>query len=186
MSYLNYTEILALCTEGQMAGWDVDCVNTASLDVRLGSTILVEQAPQSGARPLDYRRRDKMQMVEVDISAGYVLRPNQFILAHTLEKCNFSDSLAALFRIKSSMGRMAFEHLDAGWVDPGFHGALTLEFKNLSQHHEILIRPGDRIGQLVFFRGSEVRPEQSYRTRGNYSGADGVRQAGFAKESPES
>lgn len=181
MSYRNYTEVLALCTAGQMLNWDVDCVNTASLDVRLGNTVLVERQPQRGARPLDYRRRDRMQMDEVDISGGFILRPNHFILAHTAEQCNFADDLAALFRIKSSMGRIGLEHMDAGWVDPGFHGALTLEFKNLSQYHEILLRPGDRIGQLVFFQGTPVRPEQSYRTTGNYNGAAGVRQVGFAE-----
>ena len=164
-----------------MLNWDVDCVNTASLDVRLGNTVLVERQPQRGARPLDYRRRDRMQMDEVDISGGFILRPNHFILAHTAEQCNFADDLAALFRIKSSMGRIGLEHMDAGWVDPGFHGALTLEFKNLSQYHEILLRPGDRIGQLVFFQGTPVRPEQSYRTTGNYNGAAGVRQVGFAE-----
>ena len=51
----------------------------------------------------------------------------------------------------------------------------------MSQYHEILLRPGDRIGQLVFFQGTPVRPEQSYRTTGNYNGAAGVRQVGFAE-----
>ena len=77
------------------------------------------------------------------------------------------------------MGRMAFEHMDSGFVDPGFHGSLTLEFCNASQYHQIRIRPGDRVGQLVFCRGRAVSAEHSYRAKGNYNGAAGVRQAGY-------
>ena len=87
--------------------------------------------------------------------------------------------MAALYRIKSSMGRVGLEHCDAGWVDPGFNGALTLEFFNVTQHHTILLRPGDKIGQLIFLRGNEVSAEQSYRTKGNYNGNKGVAQVGF-------
>lgn len=49
----------------------------------------------------------------------------------------------------------------------------------MSQYHPIRIRPGDRVGQLVFFRGRAVSAEQSYRAKGNYNGAAGVRQAGY-------
>lgn len=49
----------------------------------------------------------------------------------------------------------------------------------MSQYHPIRIRPGDRVGRLVFFRGRRVSAEQSYRAKGNYNGAAGVRQAGY-------
>jgi deoxycytidine triphosphate deaminase len=65
-------------------------------------------------------------------------------------------------------------------VDPGYNGTLTLEFKNMSNFHSILLRPGDRIGQLVFFQGQEVSIEQSYRTKGNYNNNTTVAQIGYA------
>lgn len=167
--YLNHNEILELCQSGAMKDWDESCINAASLDVRLGETIMVERYCEG--RPVDYSKRERLNMAEMAIpSGGYILRPGEFILAHTMEKCNFPDNLAALFRIKSSMGRIALEHMDAGWVDPGFNGALTLEFKNMTQWHEIRLRPGDRIGQLVFFVGNAVSEQQSYRAKGNYNG----------------
>ena len=182
--YLNHDQIEELVDAGWMLDVDRGCVNAASLDVRLGKTILVENGrdfTQDGkVYPVDYRRRDKLRMSEFELDDGGVyIHPGMFFLAHTIEKCNFPDNLAALFRIKSSMGRIGLEHMDAGWVDPGFHGSLTLEFKNMTQHHSILLRPGDKIGQLVFLRGDPVSADKSYRTKGNYNGNDGVAQVGY-------
>jgi len=158
---------------------DRECINPASLDVRLGREIMIEEAPAPGT-VIDYRKRQPLTMTTYSLpDDGIIIQPGQFFLAHTIEICNFPDDLAALFRIKSSMGRIGLEHMDAGFVDPGFHGSLTLEFKNMTQHHAIHLRPGDRIGQLVFLRGDEVEAERSYRTRGNYNGATGVRQIGY-------
>ena len=154
MSYFNHDQITRFCEAGGMQNFDLSCVNAASLDVRLGNTILIEE----GVGSVDYRAREKLSMREVTIhpEAGYLIHPGDFILAHTIERCNFPNDTAALFRIKSSMGRIGLEHLDAGWVDPGFHGSLTLEFSNMTRGHSIRVRPGDRIGQLVFFHGDAV------------------------------
>lgn len=177
MSYLNHDEILELCEAGFMEDWDPSCINAASMDVRLGSTFLVEGQP---SKMLDYRKRDRPEMMETQLTeGGYAIQPGEFFLAHTIEKCNFPDNIAALFRIKSSMGRIGLEHMDAGWVDPGFNGALTLEFKLMLNRHWVQVRPGDRIGQLIFFRGNPVSADKSYRTKGNYNGADGVKQVGY-------
>lgn len=182
MSYLNHNQIVSIMLAGEVKGYSHDCINAASLDIRLGDTILIERFNET-SKIVDYRAREKLNMKEVKLSEeGYVIRPGEFFLAHTLEKCDFADDTAALFRIKSSMGRIGLEHMDAGWVDPGFHGALTLEFKNMTQWHEIRIRPGDKIGQLVFFKGDAVREDQSYRTKGNYNGASGVKQVGYKGE----
>ena len=175
MSYLNHDQIVELCAENmEMLAYDPHCINAASLDVRLGNTLLVERFRESQS-VIDYRERKSshmsMEKIVMGDADGYVLRPGEFILANTIEHCNFRDDTAALFRIKSSMGRIGLEHMDAGWVDPGFHGSLTLEFKNMSQWHHIRIRPGDPIGQLIFFKGTAVNEDQSYRTKGNYNGA---------------
>ena len=181
MSYLNHDQIADFCANGGMKNFDESCINAASLDVRLGDTLLVEQFQSLEDQIVDYRARQKLDMREIKIDEyeGYIIPPGGFILAHTIELCNFPDDVSALFRIKSSMGRIGLEHMDAGWVDPGFNGSLTLEFKNMTEWHGIRIRPGDKIGQLVFFRGESVSAEQSYRTKGNYNGHDGVAQVQY-------
>lgn len=177
--YLNYSQIEALIEQGAMKQVERDCINAASLDVRLGREVMVEVPPPPGT-VIDYRARDKLTMQEIRLQDnGIVIHPGEFFLAHTIEICQFPDDLAALFRIKSSMGRIGLEHMDAGWVDPGFHGSLTLEFKNMTRFHPIRIRPGDKIGQLVFLRGEAVEAEQSYRSVGNYNGSTGVKQVGY-------
>lgn len=158
---------------------DPECINPASLDVRLGREIMIEATPAPGT-VIDYRKRQPLTMTTYSLpDDGIIIRPGQFFLAHTIEICNLPDDLAAIFRIKSSMGRIGLEHMDAGFVDPGFHGSLTLEFKNMTEHHSIHLRPGDRIGQLVFMRGDSVDPNHSYRRVGNYNGAVGVMQIGY-------
>lgn len=180
--YLNHNQILQLIQNGEMHGVNLDNVNAASLDVCLGNEIYVEEFRQTSI-PVDYRRRERLNMRRVELpDTGYAIRPGEFFLAHTVEKCNFADDTAALFRIKSSMGRIGLEHMDAGWVDPGFNGKLTLEFKNMTSYHNILLRPGDKIGQLIFFKGEPVNAEQSYRTRGNYNGAEGVMQVRYKED----
>jgi deoxycytidine triphosphate deaminase len=52
---------------------------------------------------------------------------------------------------------------------------LTLELVNVSRHHSIIIRPGDPIGQMVFFRHAPVPHERSYAARGRYNKDQTVR-----------
>lgn len=56
-SYLNHADITRLCQAGAVDGWSPECVNPASLDLRLGKTILIEARRPYGAQPLDYRAR---------------------------------------------------------------------------------------------------------------------------------
>lgn len=176
--YMNHYQIEELVKDGKMQNVDHSLINAASLDVRMGNIIFIES--WSDKKIIDYKSRQKMNFQELEITEdGFLLSPGCFILANTIERCNFSDDMAALFRIKSSMGRIGLEHMDAGWVDPGFNGTLTLEFKNLNNYHPILLRPGDRIGQLIFFKGQSVGESESYRSKGNYNGQDKPAQIGY-------
>ena len=172
----NHQDVAQCHKDGIILKYENRAVNPASLDIHLGKTILVERGNEGG-RPLSYRRRERLPMYEVDISERpYVLRAGEFILAHTLEIFEFPNDLTALLRIKSSQGRVGFEHLDAGWVDPGFAGSLTLEYKLMLQFNDLEIQYGDPIGQLVFFPIDELPPELSYKTVGRYGGHTGVEQ----------
>ena len=177
--YLNHDEIIELLESGAVSHYDQDLVNTASLDIRLGETLLIEDWVPNGT-VIDYGAREQMKMREITIDeSGYVLRPGEFILAHTYESFDLPDDMAALLRAKSSMGRTGLEHMDAGWVDPGFNGKLTLELVNCLRWHSIRLRPYNRIGQLIFMRGNKVKPQHSYRVTGNYNGHDTVIQIQF-------
>lgn len=165
---LNCDEIARLLDQGVVKGGRADAINAASLDVHLGAKVLVELPT---THTLDYRAREHLVTREVVLpEGGYVLYPGEFILAHTEEVFHLPDWCSAEYKLKSSMARIGLEHMNAGWCDAGWHGSsLTLELKNLSQHHAIRLRPGDAIGQMIFFQHDAVPLERSYATRGRYN-----------------
>lgn len=68
--------------------------------------------------------------------------------------------------------------LDNGLVshncDPGWYGStLTLELKNWLSYNRLLLRPGMKIGQVVFHRVTPVPEERSYKTLGSYNDSQG-------------
>ena len=168
---LSHNELLELIERGVIENAKSDAVNSASIDVHLGDVIMVEDF-SSGPQLIDYRAREKPAMKKVRLrDDGFVLEPNQFILAQTVEVFHLPLDISAEYKLKSSMARIGLEHLNAGWADAGWHGSvLTLELKNITQCQRILIRPGDAIGQMVFFRHKPVPLERSYAARGRYNG----------------
>jgi dCTP deaminase len=169
---LTYTELKQLCGR-VITNCPLELVNAASIDVTLGKDILVENlGSASHSNVLDLRARDAMPSRKVTMTEeGYVLAPGQFVLAHTEQVFNIPLHMAAEYKLKSSMARMGLNHSLAGWCDPGWNGSvLTLEISNLLMNHKIRIRPGDPIGQVVFFTGRTVPREASYEGRGRYNG----------------
>ena len=147
---------------GLVEPFNPDQINPASYDVTLGATILKEGV---GAEP---------RWVPVDITGGvYVMQPGEFVLAATEEMVRIPNNLECVFNLKSSRGREGFEHLMAGYIDPGFHGKITLELCNVNRHHRLALEPGMRIGQLRFSKLDDI-PHRGYALTGRYHGDNGV------------
>ena len=70
---------------------------------------------------------------------------------------------------RSSLGRLGLFIQNAGWVDPGFHGEITLELFNANRC-AIKLQAGRRTGQLVFARMDRAA-QSPYR--GKYQGQRG-------------
>lgn len=78
------------------------------------------------------------------------IKPNEFILATTVETVHMPADLLARLEGKSTLARQGLiVHVTAGFIDPGFQGKITLELKNISPHN-LVLHQGMRIGQLVF------------------------------------
>lgn len=159
-------QIRQLCRDmGLVEPFDPDMVNPASIDVTLGSTILVEGRP------------GKERWVEVDIEGGvYSLEPGEFVLAHTAELIRVPPNLECVFNLKSSRGREGFDHLMAAYIDPGFVGRVTLELVNVNRFHRLTLEHGMRIGQLRFAKVDQI-PMRSYAVTGRYQGDQGVQES---------
>lgn len=176
MSLLSYTELCELVERGVITDVPHEHINAASIDVRLGRDILIERASN---RSVILRDRQNLTMESYPIGgSGYRLDPGEFILAHTLEKFNLPNDIAAEFKLKSSGARIGLNNVLATWADPGWNGsALTLELQNVTRHHSIILHEGDRIGQMLFYRVTPVPADRSYAVRGRYNNDPGVQQA---------
>jgi dCTP deaminase len=120
--------------------FDEELLNPASLDLRLGDYLMVESIYSP-----DLVRISIADKTEDD---PFMLQSGEFCLAETLE---------------------LFNHLLAGWCDPGWHGSkLTLELKNERLHHALPLYPGLKIGQMVFHAMSNA-PMHSYAETGHYN-----------------
>lgn len=154
-------------------------VNAASIDVRLGHDFWVEMPPPSGGGIVDLSKKEQVKFERYGLGMydntalerrSMVLKPGRFCLAHTVETFNLPDDISGLFILRSSMARNGLEHMQAGWADAGFSDAqLTLELKNELEHHSLLLRPGMRIGQMVFWKHSKSGKD-SYALKGSYNG----------------
>lgn len=171
---LSYTELCEIVEQGVITGVAPDAINPTSIDVRLGPNLKVETAPclagDRRAMPrVNLAARESVNFA--DWEGEYILDPTEFVLAHTVEVFNMPDDISAEFSLKSSIARNGLEHLNACWIDAGWNGSvLTLELKNMTRHHQLILTPGMFLGQIKFFRHAPVPEEQSYRVRGRYNG----------------
>lgn len=113
-----------------ISGLDCRDIGPASVDVYLDDTLTLQNG-----HTFKFERHT--------MSAG------QFILASTREVVTVPDNIACQVHGCSSIGRTGLAVQNAGWVDPGFSGALTLELHNTSSGC-IILEAGQRIAQLSF------------------------------------
>lgn len=119
-------------------------IQPASVDIRLGSTFCMIEDSPTGIVTLDSEINCKV--IQTDT---YLLLPGQFVLATTVEYFELPNDLTAFVEGRSSLGRMGLFIQNAGWVDPGFKGEITLELYNANRC-AIELKAGRRVGQLVF------------------------------------
>ena len=119
-------------------------IQPASIDLRLGSHFL-----KVDENSFDIIRLDEpIRYLEMD-QDQIVIPPFSFLLATTMEYVKLPNDLTAFVEGRSSIGRIGLFVQNAGWVDPGFEGELTLELFN-SNRQPIRLQAGRRICQLVF------------------------------------
>lgn len=119
-------------------------IQPASVDIRLGNHFL----------KLDENSIESMTLTE-EIryisfeSEEVIIPPHSFLLATSREYIKLPGNLTAFVEGRSSIGRMGLFIQNAGWVDPGFEGEITLELYNANRL-PIKLKSDRRICQLVF------------------------------------
>ena len=140
-------------------------VQPASVDIRLGNTFSIVDDTPSGVITLE--NEIKYKTITTDT---FLIMPGQFVLATTMEYIELPDNLTAFVEGRSSLGRMGLFIQNAGWVDPGFKGEITLELYNANKC-AIELKAGRRVGQLVF-AGMDESALNPYN--GKYQGQKGA------------
>lgn len=136
-------------------------IQPASIDLRLGRHYL-----KVDENSFDLIRLDQpIKYIETEMDE-IVIPPFSFMLASTMEYVKLPNDVTAFVEGRSSVGRIGLFVENAGWVDPGFEGELTLELFNANRQ-PIRLQAERRICQLVFARMD--RPA-SAPYRGKYQG----------------
>lgn len=121
-----------------------DSIQPASIDCRLGTHFLLVENHEMDTIKMD----EEIKYREVD-SETITIPPQSFLLATTMEYVKVPDDVTAFVEGRSSIGRMGLFIQNAGWVDPGFEGRITLELFNANSL-PIQLKAGRRVCQLVF------------------------------------
>ena len=140
-------------------------IQPASVDIRLGNTFSVVDDTPTGIITLE--NQIKYKSITTDT---YLILPGQFVLATTMEYFELPNNITAFVEGRSSLGRMGLFIQNAGWVDPGFKGEITLELFNANRC-AIELKTGRRIGQLVF---AEMDAYALNPYNGKYQGQTGA------------
>lgn len=146
----------------------------ASFDVRLGADILI---PQPSRNIVRIGEGDRVVTTQKSLEPeGYVLKPQAFILASSVERVNMPPDIVGVVNGRSTVGRLGMTvHVTAGYIDPGFCGNITLEIYNCGNQN-IILYAGDRVAQFVFQQTAAPAeaPYGAEGTNSKYQGQTGV------------
>ncbi|GGM68508.1 dCTP deaminase [Halarchaeum rubridurum] len=151
-------------------------IQPASIDVRLGKRFLeFQHANIPCIHPTDQTEVEEyVSETYVESDEEFILHPGDFVLGTTKERVEVPPDLVAQVEGRSSLGRLAVVvHATAGFIDPGFHGKVTLELSNLGET-PVALTPDMRISQLVFTELSSPAERPYGAERGSkYQDQDG-------------
>jgi len=152
-----------------------DAVQPASVDLRLGHQFRVFRNSMIPYIDVKQDYPDLTELVEIAGDEPFILHPGEFALAVTYERVRLPDTIVGRLEGKSSLGRLGLLiHSTAGYVDPGWDGALTLELSNVA-NLPITLYHKMKVSQISFLRLTEPA-EQPYGSKAagsKYQGQEG-------------
>jgi dCTP deaminase len=166
-------------------------VQPASIDLKLNNSFKVLKGRKLEKEELQYLtcpgsfeeseravRMDKPNEFEEYTGHRIVIPAHSFVLASTKEWIELPDFISGAVEGRSSVGRIGLFIQNAGWIDPGFKGQITLELFNANDM-PIVIEAGRRICQLVLEKTNEpvLNPYD-----GKYNGQKGATESRIEKD----
>ena len=129
--------------------FDPSLVGPSSVDLRLGKQFVVFKPVKDSL--IDIREKIPEDVYEVvEAESELIIKPQQFILGHTLETIELPKYISARLEGRSSLARLGIViHSTGGFIDAGFKGQITLEITNINSI-PIKLHVGMRVAQLAF------------------------------------
>lgn len=123
-----------------------ESIGPASVDLRLSDQFMVVEGHKTRGRI----RMDKPVSYDHLTQEIFWLAPRQFVLGSTVERIRLPPDICASVSGRSSTGRLGLFVENAGWIDPGFDGNITLELFNANDW-PIRLEAGRRVIQIIFY-----------------------------------
>lgn len=147
---------------------DVD-VEPCSVDLHLGDELALPSETTGTVDVTDGSTYPEYNWRSVNETT---LAPGSFALATTEERVHFAQTAYGQIHGRSSVGRLGLFIHNAGLLDAGFSGQVTLELYNASPH-SIELESGMRICQLTV-HDNKIETTQHYGNQGKYQNQRGV------------
>lgn len=144
-------------------------LQSASFDLRLNDTYKMPRAKHGTVSPIDFDTYDAVMEFKETVTDRFILMPSEFVLASTIEWVNLPNDLSAFVEGRSSIGRTGLFIHNAGWIDPGFRGTITLELFNAAPY-PLVLDAGRRICQIVF----QMLNQETFDYAGKYQNEGGT------------
>lgn len=161
-------------------------LGSCSMDLRLGNSFRVFE--HSRYPYIDPFQKGVSQEFTREITIGnnetFILQPDDFVLATTIESFELADDLLARLEGRSSLGRLGIVvHSTASIFEPGWRGVVVMELGNLGRL-PVVLYPGMRICSLSFEQLSSPAEVPYYKKKGaKYVGQKGPEESRIHQES---
>lgn len=136
-------------------------IQPASVDLRLGRHFLRVDENSLTSMSLD----GEAKYIEIETDE-IIIPPQSFLLATTKEYIKIPNNVTAFVEGRSSIGRLGLFIHNAGLIDAGFEGEITLELFNANRV-PLKLKADRRICQIVFHL-MDAEAENPYQ--GKYQG----------------
>ncbi|CAN5200308.1 dCTP deaminase [soil metagenome] len=164
-------------------------IGSSSIDVRLGTEFrYIKTSKQTHfdltSHPDEIRKQIEKysEVVHIRPLEPFILHPNDFVLASTLEYIRIPRYLTGRLEGRSTWGRVGLQvHSTAGFVDPGFEGSLTFELNNMGKL-PLPLFPGTRIAQLSFHSIAPVVKLYTEKDEAKYAKETGTKMSMFFED----
>lgn len=118
-------------------------IQPASVDLRISDEVLILKG-----KGTDFGKEQEYEKIRVK---ELVMPPKTHLLVRTVEWVELPNDVGGMNKLRSSLSRIGVIFNNAGWVDPGFKGTLTMSVFN-SNDFPVKIKPGTRFSQLILMR----------------------------------